>query len=665
MKYSLVLHIFFILSLCFSEIEAQNKDTIQSRRIAEVTVTAQVKPSATLSSNPVQTLSESDIDKIGILSVSDAVRRLSGVVVKDFGGIGGMKAVSIRGIGSEHTAVLYDGIVVSNAQSGQVDIGQFSLDNVAMLSLTIGQSDDIFKTARASASVGVLSITTREPSFSDKNYSIQTQLTAGSWGQFNPYLYYAHKLNKKFSFSLDGSWQRSDGMYSYERKNVTETIKEKRQNTDVDIKRSELNVFGELTKNQKLSVKAYYFDSERGLPNGIIIYNYNNSKLRLWDRNFFTQAKYVNYINDKFNWQTQGKYTHSYTRYIDKDAKYSDGIQENIYKQDELYLTSSLLYNLDRVVSFSLAQDYSYNTLTTNFEDFAKPHRSTSLTSLSAKYDNKNLTVITNLLGTFITEGVQYGNKPADRKRLSPSVSLSYRPFASNSLRVRASYKDIFRVPSFNDLYYRRMGNTALRPERTQQYNLGLTWSDSFSELFNYFSISADVYRNNVKDKIINYASSSESRMVNLGRVRITGVDINTNAHLVLNNKFNVQFSGNYTFQKAMDITDPTDKNYRDQIPYTPQHSGAASLVIENPWVNFGYSFIAAGETYAEPQNIDRNRIEGYVDHTITLNRTFDCGRYKFRIQGDVINLSDKTYYIIKDYPMPGRSYRILLRMNF
>ena len=34
-----------------------------------------------------------------------------------------------------------------------------------------------------------------------------------------------------------------------------------------------------------------------------------------------------------------------------------------------------------------------------------------------------------------------------------------------------------YRAPTFNDLYYLRMGNTNLRPERADQYNLGLTWT--------------------------------------------------------------------------------------------------------------------------------------------------------------------------------------------
>ena len=74
------------------------------------------------------------------------------------------------------------------------------------------------------------------------------------------------------------------------------------------------------------------------------------------------------------------------------------------------------------------------------------------------------------ILGTYITDKVEQGEKPDDKRRLSPAVSLSWRPFSESTLRIRASYKDIFRVPTFTDLYYLRMGNTNLKPEETSQY---------------------------------------------------------------------------------------------------------------------------------------------------------------------------------------------------
>ena len=87
------------------------------------------------------------------------------MTVKDYGGIGGLKTVSIRSLGAQHTAVGYDGITLTDCQTGQIDIGRFSLDNVDRLSLNNGQSDNIFQPARFFASAGILNIQTLTPLF--------------------------------------------------------------------------------------------------------------------------------------------------------------------------------------------------------------------------------------------------------------------------------------------------------------------------------------------------------------------------------------------------------------------------------------------------------------------------------------------------------------------
>ena len=80
----------------------------------------------------------------------------------------------------QHTAVSYDGVTITDAQSGQVDISRFSLDNVEMISLSIGQSDDIFQTARMYASAGALSVKTRKPVFDGKPMNLQAKAKGGS-----------------------------------------------------------------------------------------------------------------------------------------------------------------------------------------------------------------------------------------------------------------------------------------------------------------------------------------------------------------------------------------------------------------------------------------------------------------------------------------------------
>ena len=113
--------------------------------IPEVTVKARRTPPSVKAASPLQVMNKAEMERMGISEVADAIRHFSGVSVKDYGGIGGLKTISVRSLGAQHTGVIYDGVSVSDCQSGQIDISRFSLTNISQLTLTIGQSDDIYR----------------------------------------------------------------------------------------------------------------------------------------------------------------------------------------------------------------------------------------------------------------------------------------------------------------------------------------------------------------------------------------------------------------------------------------------------------------------------------------------------------------------------------------
>ena len=51
-------------------------------------------------------------------SISDVLNLSSGLHVGDNGGLSGLKTVSLRGLGSAHTAIYVDGVRLGNVQSG-------------------------------------------------------------------------------------------------------------------------------------------------------------------------------------------------------------------------------------------------------------------------------------------------------------------------------------------------------------------------------------------------------------------------------------------------------------------------------------------------------------------------------------------------------------------
>lgn len=651
-------------TFCAPALQAQQIDTTTYHRLSGVEVVGKTRRSTTREATPLQVMDRTGIERLGVQDLSEAVKRFSGVTVQDYGGIGGLKTVSVRSLGAKHTAVCYDGVTITDAQSGQVDISRFSLDNVEMVSLSIGQADDIFQTARVYASAGALSVKTKKPVFEGKPVNLQAKVKGGSFGLFNPMLRYEQKINNRFSVSLHTDWLSAKGSYPFTLVNGEVVTEEKRKNSDIQALRLEGNVYGDFGKSGQLTGKVYYYDSERGLPGSVILYNNNNNE-RLWDNNFFTQLQYTNRLADNLSLQAHAKYNYSFSKYRDVNKKYASGKQEDLNTQQEYYGSIGMLYAPIRNFSASLTTDLAHNILENNFMNAPQPKRLTSLSVLSAQYKSSMFTATASLLGTYITDRVKTGDTPADRKRLSPAVSASLRPFPDNAFRIRASYKDIFRVPTFTDLYYLRMGNTNLQPEKATQYNVGLTWSGEVSDWLRYLSLSVDGYYNKVKDKIVAIPTMYIWKMMNMGEVDIKGVDVNFSSEIPLPKEMSLLLAASYSFQHTIDITNPEDKNYKDQIPYTPKHSGNASLTFENPWVNISYNLSAAGDRYALPQNIESNLIDRYVEQSLSLNRAFNLKKCKLRLQGEVINLGDKTYDIIQYYPMPGRSWRLSMSVIY
>lgn len=666
MRFSIFLFQIFLL-VC-TAVQAQTNDTIKTQNLSEIEVSANTKPSISRSTNLLQVVTNDDLLEQGMQSVSDAVKRFNGIVLKDYGGIGGLKTVSIRGMGAEYTAVSYDGIVLSNIQSGQVDIGRFALDNVSMISLDIGQSDNIFQTARAFSSAGVLNLETTIPDFSNKRYAGYAKVTGGSFGLFNPVIDYNYNLSKKFALSSNVSWQRADGNYPFSA-NYDKVIPDrKRKNSDLDIYRTELNLFSDFGRSGQLKTKLYYFDSERGLPGSVIV-GKDYAAERLWDKNFFTQISYKKDFGQRIKLKTQAKYDHNYVRYEETHEKHAGGKLTNRYKEQEAYLSNALLFQLNNKVNFSIVEDLSYNILDKEVDQFgnnlANPKRYNSHTAFALKYKSDRLTFTSSVLATYISEKVKNNSGNSIYKKLSPSIGFSYQLLESTNLRLRASFKHVYRVPTFTELYYPSV-EKKLKAESAKQFNLGVTWVGEFGgSSDNYVNASVDAFYNRVGDKIVITPKMFLATTSNVGNVEMKGINVRLAANNQINKGMGFNLLVTYNYIQAQDITDKSTETYKNQLPYTPQHSGSATLSFNNPWVNFSYTMVAASDRYSKLTNYKENEVKGYTDHSISLFRKMKLKDNELIIQGNILNLWNENYDVIAFYPMPGRSFKFSVLYKF
>lgn len=658
--------IFVAIAFASNNVLANEQDE-KNHDIEGVTITTSASQPVVKQSAPVQIIGKEKIDALGLDNLHEAISTFSGVNITDYGGVGGVKTVSVRSLGAQHTAVSYDGVIVSNAQGGQVDISNFTLDNVESVSLTIGQGDEIFQSARNFESSGVLNISSSQPRFFGKSLNVDAEFELGSFGLYNPNLNLGAKLSDSWSMTLRGNWMVSDGDYPFTLVNNKLVTEEIRTNSDVNTLSTEANVYGKVGKRGKIYFKGNYLDSERGLPGGVIYYNKNATE-RLWDRCGFFQTGYSVDFNDKWSLKSFAKYNYSWNKYRDTDNKYQGGFLEYQYTQEEYYASGALKFMPTKKMSFTFAQDIFENKLVTTLGDCPDPFRLSSLSALAGQYKSDRLTLAGSLLGVINHEWAlneTYEIAP-DRKHLSPALSFSYKLFDGEDIRMRASIKDAYRVPTFNDLYYSSMGNTSLIPEKAMQYNVGLTYGGKlFSNILDYTTLSVDCYYNKVEDKIVAIPTMFIWKMMNLGEVEILGIDVNASTYFTLFDgvKFNV--SANYTYQHAVDVTNPKDKNYQDQIPYTARHSGNAMATCYTNWFDVGYTATMVGDRYSMPQNITANLIEGYVAQNINISRMFEFDKFSLRVRAEILNVGDVNYDVIKFYPMPGRQYRFSLKFNY
>ena len=622
-----------------------------------------------LASKPIQQMKKTELEELGIQNLADAVKKFAGTNVRDYGGIGGMKTVSVRNLGAHHTAVSYDGVTVSNTQAGQIDVGRFSLDNMESLSLAIGADESLMQSARHYASAGVLSILTERPHFDEgKNSAFRFRLKGGSFGLVTPSLRYWQRVGEQTSLALNGSYMRADGVYPFVLVNGRERTNEKRYNSDIYTWQGEANLYHTFADKSQLDMKAYWFYSERGLPGSVTLYN-PVSRERLWDEDFFAQAVYRKAFDEKWNLHARLKYTHTWNRYEDTNVKYDGGKQIDVNRQNEYYASATLGWSPVEAFRIALAEDVFYNDLRNNINtgsnpDYPFPKRVTSLTALSAQLQWERLHVEGNVVGTYAHETVENGENPADKHRLSPCVSVTYRLLPNESLHLRAMWKNTFRMPSFNDLYYLRIGNSGLRPEKATEYNLGLTWSGRPFQAVKYVSATVDAYYNDVTDKIVAFPSTYVWKMANFGKVKIKGIDVTLATEVPIYHKVSAILTGAYTFQESLDKLEAS-ASYNRQLPYTPKHSGNASLLIRNPWVNLGYSVLFQGERWSSSQQTSLYKLKAYSEHTLTLSREFRFKSCQLNLSGSIHNLFDKQYEIVKYYPMPGRSFSLIGTINF
>jgi vitamin B12 transporter len=655
------------LLLCLglpSQLFAQ-KDTT-SKKLKEVTIKSQVLP-VVQTTAPSQTISANDFERYNAFTVADAIRDFSGVILKDYGGIGGLKTVSVRGLSANHTAILYDGVEINDAENGQVDLSKLNLNNVQQITLYNGQPPGVCMPARSFASASVLSIKTIRPELTaDKPYQITTGIKAGSFGLVNPYLQWQQRISKNWSFIVNSYLENADGRYKFNTTNSkgSDSVAN-RQNAAISAQQADGALYWAKSDSNKFNLHINYYNSDRGLPGAVILYNTAPSKDRLWNRDFFTQAGYERIWKSSLHLLINTKFTQNYLHYLEPGFLNIAGVLDQHFTQREFYQSAALSYHFASNWEVSYAADFSLNNLDADLFNFSYPTQFTLLNVIASNLTLGKLQLQGSLFNTNVSESVRSGRVAPHRNIYSPTLMATLQPFGGSNFQLRAFYKYIFRNTTFDELYYSGVGNPNLKPEFTHQFDLGTTYIKSLNGFLDYITFTADAYYNNVTDKIEFIPKDTyNGSVVNFGKAEIEGLDVGLKTQAKIAGEWKAKLSVNYSYQHAINVTDATSSLYLNQLPYTPKNTIALNAGLDHGAIGLYYNQVISSSRYYTNDNLPYDFIPGYSISDASLVYHFSIKNYRAIASADVNNVFSENYFVVQSYPMPGRSFRLSFQIT-
>lgn len=635
--------LFALTGLSASWLCAQEADSLVAARIYSVQqfpVTRAVEQVSvgTLVAPPVQ--------------VADVLRRFTGVQVKDYGGVGGLKTVNVRSLGSEHVGIFLDGIQIDNAQNMQVDLGRFSLDGLEAVSLYNGQKSLRLQSAKEYASGAAVYLRSSAP----RHDGLRLRLKAGSFGTAVPSVRWDKAIGRVF-LRVSAEFTVSNGQYRFPCFDTTLV----RKNGDLMSLRLETQLFGK-TAGGDWQLHLYSFGSERGFPGPVLrrAQGFPFSAERQADQDLFVQGIWNQDWTGRYATVLRFKYANDYTHYNTHPEKNPMALPYNLhYRQQSGYVSLAQSYVLSDPWSVDASTDFQYNTLCSDVGQFVEPRRGTFTATLATRLVWPSF----RLAAHWVYQGVWdvykeqnaggWSRENSFRDVWMPSFSLFYAPF--RWLEMDAFVKRSYRLPSFNDLYYSLMGNSSLRPESAFQAGLTLRAKGSG------WSLHLSPYYNRVSDKIVAIPTASQFRwtMLNIGLADVTGLDVKGTVSRRMGD-VSAQLTLRYSLQQALDHSTPGALTWGNQLPYIPQHSGSVDLELGWQAWTLAWNTSLCGERWSRSANTADYHIAPFSLSDVALS----WQRSQYRVGLQVRNVFGMSYEVVQGYPMPGLNVLLFLEYN-
>lgn len=598
----------------------------------------------TRSVQPLTVVDRSEIESANARDLSDAVALSPGTFIRQYGGHGGLRTLSLRGTSAQQAIVLIDGLRYSSSAGDAFDFSNIPATALERVEVLRGGDAARFGANALGGVVNIVTGGTRDP----KLRGIAT-MHMGSFGDFavggaGSGGFGNHRLDGSIHFT------QASGEYPFNYSEFGVQRTRHRQNADFS------NLFARsgwslLEDGVRLSASVQGFSSERGTPGAVVQGSLEQSQARLSERDLFGVAT-ASFFDTEWMGIIGATVRANWLHYDDPQARLTgpQGIHSR-FQRSEGSLIGRLRRQFGTDGSVELSIEINQAQLNGNNLDpsvgqqVARTQFSSAVTAdwlFNHLFADDELIVEAALRADLFSD---VGNA------ISPSVGLNYRP-TELPLRFRSHASANFRAPSFTEQYYLNYGNANLRPERSVSIDAGVLYQ--FSEVL---FADATLFLIDTKDLILSVPRSPVSwSAMNVGRAISRGVELGASGKL-FDDYLTVRFAWT-----GMEVENRSDGVFNgNELPYSPKQTVSGICRVKVGEVSCGITASYTSYRYSLPSNSSESALPGYWLAGGNVSYRFTIASVPATIRAEVQNLFAAEYYVIRNYPMPGRSFRVVV----
>ncbi len=608
------------------------EDSLRVYPMKEIIVSSTRSPiEADQSPSNVEVYDAGELRAMPATSVADVLEMSAGAVLNDYGSYGSLKTASLRGSASEHVLVLLNGHRLNSAQNGLTDLSLLPLENVRQIEILHGGSSALYG---ADALGGVVNILTRAPSDQPQ---LRGGLGGGSYG-FQRYSIEGEGTLAGLGLLAGYSSERGRDDYPYPDAAGPDLLY--RQNSDFFLRHFYVEASADPDSRSDFAVHARRMLADRGAP-GSIDYPSNG---RLADDDVEVGVEYGDRHLEAVEAHLRSDMHYGLETYVDPNPAYPI----NSYYHNIAYTVNPEISAMPvKELRLLLGLEAGSAVLGSNDFDARVERTQTSFYFTQELHLERE--------GDVLDQYSLYGALRSDafsdvEHSWTPKVGANVRLLKWADVHLRSSYGRSFRVPSFNDLYYRYFGNPLLRPEHSTSFDLGATAALPAPV---DISLGLTWFVMNTEDRII--FDPTLSLPVNVGKVHANGIELSCEGFAV---RERVKWGIEYTSSSTLDRTDPSSPSYDRQLPYQPEEALKAHIDAEFGPARLTLHQALFSERFTSADNsasIPGYRLTGIA--LLVTNPLPHCS-----LKGEINNLFDVRYEVFPHYPMPGRTFRLSLQ---